>query len=188
MPNDQIERLLQQFAAGREFVPGRGTARMRQRNQIEGASGAANTEAAANELLESRERNKLPDREFPDWNDEPRLQDFDLAVKPRRAVCNLLPIWDTIGATGRFARKTAADRGEVDLGPHHFLAQPGRFFKPVEKCLARSPGERSCGQRLAPTTRLSDKNDSTNDCAARNGRRLHSRAASTIAQARHVFR
>ena len=45
-------------------------------------SRAVDTKTVADDLVESGDRDELRDREFADRNDEPRSQNFDLAIKP----------------------------------------------------------------------------------------------------------
>ena len=51
MPRDFAHRLLEQFFAGRNFVPGRGSRWMRQRDQVEGMLGTARLKLPADHVF-----------------------------------------------------------------------------------------------------------------------------------------
>src|SRR5947207_70075 len=70
-------------------MPRRSARRMRQRNQIEGASFVADPERSANDFVEFFERKKLRDGKFADGNDEIGLKQIDFVVHQTRetAVC-----------------------------------------------------------------------------------------------------
>jgi len=51
MPRDKRERSLKQFLAGRDFVPGRYTGWMWERNEIENMAGSVDAKFAADHLF-----------------------------------------------------------------------------------------------------------------------------------------
>jgi hypothetical protein len=55
---------------------------MRQGDDIEPSAGARDAEPATDHTVQFLNRNELCDRQFADRDDEPWLQDLDLAIKP----------------------------------------------------------------------------------------------------------
>ena len=117
-------------------MPGRCTRWMRQRNEIESCSGPLDAKTATDNLIKFSDRNELRDGQFPDRNDEARLQDFELAIQPRGAVLDLLRVGNPVAPARRFARKTTTDRGEIDFRTHGFF-RLGRW-------LPQTSGRASC--------------------------------------------
>ena len=78
------ESLPKEFAAWRNAMPGRGTGRMGQRDEIELPPGAAHAKTAPDDLVEFADLHELRDRQFPDRNDEPRLAGFRFRARARR--------------------------------------------------------------------------------------------------------
>ena len=72
MLRDKGESSRKQVAAGWNAVPGRSARRVRQRDQIEAMPGTPDFEAAADDRVELRDRNKLRDRKFADRDDQMR--------------------------------------------------------------------------------------------------------------------
>src|SRR5207248_4143476 len=106
MSRDFPHRFLEQLASGRNLVPGRGAARMRQRDQIEGERPAFDDELPADDGVQFVENDKLSNGEFAHRNNERWAQNLQLVIHPSRAIADLLRAWHTISAAGRFARKT----------------------------------------------------------------------------------
>ena len=121
MPDNQLQGFTEERAPRRDAMPGRCTRWMWQRNEIELFSGPLNAKTAANNLIKLSGRKELRDRQFPDRDDEPRLQNFELAIQPRRAVLYFLRIGTPVAPAGRFARKTTTDRREIDFPTHRFF-------------------------------------------------------------------
>ena len=63
-------------------MPGRGAGWVGQRDEIKWLPGAADTKAPANDPVQFRDGDELRDGEFADREDEPRSQNFDLAIEP----------------------------------------------------------------------------------------------------------
>ena len=175
MLRDKGESPRKQVAAGWDAVPRRSARRMRQRNQIETMPGTPDFEAAADDRVEFRDRNKLRDRKFADRDDQIRLQDFDLCIQPRRAIANFLKRRDAIAASGRLAGKTAADRGKINSRSNFVFGCSDRFLKPLKKSATSSPGERFLQYGFAHARSLSYQHYFTGNRAARNRRRMHKR-------------
>ena len=129
---------------------------------------------------------ELRDREPADRNDQVRRR-ISISRSSHEAQftisCGLAP-----GRfLRRFARETAADRGEINLRAHHFFRQPGGFFKPAESVLPAVQANGS--QRPAREPRGPDhEDDLAHDRTARNRRRMHERTTPAIAQLRDVVR
>src|SRR3712207_5994735 len=133
MTSDHPQCFGEQLAAGRELVPGRCTAGVRLRDEVEGVAGPLHHELAAADGVQLVERDELPDREPADRNDEPRLKDFEFSVHPRGAIADLLWIGNAVTAAGCFAGKAAINRCEVDSCAHGRLIESAKFFKPAEE-------------------------------------------------------
>lgn len=114
MSRDFAQGSDEQFFAGRKFVPGRCPGGMRQRNQIESMSGAADSEFTADYLFELCAIDELGDGQAADWNNESRFQDADLVLHPRGTITNLVWSRDAVAAAGILAGKTSTDCGEID--------------------------------------------------------------------------
>ena len=121
MSDNQLERFTEEIAPRWNAMPGRCTRWMRQRNEIELFSGPLDAKTATNNLIKFSDRNELRDRQFPDRNDEPRLQDFEFAIQPRRAVLYLLRVGNPVAPARRLARETTTDRREIDFLTHRFF-------------------------------------------------------------------
>jgi hypothetical protein len=186
MARDQFERSRCHFATGRNFVPGRCTGRMRQRNYVKVMSGARNLEFSANYVRQSFAVDELRDSQPPHGNDETRLQDLNLIVHPRRAVANLARRRNAIRAAGIFSGKTPADCREINLRADGGLVHRAEFFEPTKKRFTSSVRERSLQNRFPRAGRLTNDHDVADDCAARDWRRFHTRAAPATQQCRHV--
>ncbi len=159
---------------------------MRQRDEIELLPRAANAKTAADHLVEFADLHELRDGQFPDGNDEARLQDFDFTFQPGRAVCDFLRIWNPIASARRFTRKTATDGCKINLRANGFFLQTGRLFEPAKKRFARGPGKGFSHHRLADARRLTDEQHPAQDSATGNRRRMHERTAPAVAQPRDV--
>src|SRR4030095_14649980 len=136
---------------------------MRQRNEIELFSGPLDAKTATNNLIKLSGRNELRDRQFPDRDDEPRLQDFEFAIQPRRAVFYLLRLRNPVVPARRLARETTTHRREIDFLTHRFFRQTDSVLKPAEERFACSPGKRSSGDRLPHPWRLTNNHDPADD-------------------------
>lgn len=180
---DERERLTEEVAPGRNAMPWGCTGRVGEWNQIERSTGALDSKTVADDAVEFFHRQELRDRQFPDRDDEARLQNLDLAVEPGGAVCNLLRVRDAIAAAGRFAGETTADGSEINFRAHGFFGQTKGFFEPAEERLARRPGKRFPSDRFAHARRLADEDYFAHDRAAGDGRWMHQRAAPAVAQA-----
>lgn len=159
---------------------------MRQRDEIEGLAGASHAKTAANHLVEFAQGNELRDRQFANRNNKPRLQDFELASKPRRTVRDFLRIRHAVTSARRFSGKTANDGGEINPGTDCGLVQPGGFLKPSEERFPRGMCEGALQHRLSHARRLADQHHITHNRATGNRRRHDPRAAAALAQSCHV--
>src|SRR5438046_22893 len=104
-------------------------------------AGPLHPKTATDNFLQLRDRDELRDGQFAYRNYQAWPQDFDLAIEPGVAVCNLLLIGHAIGPARRFARKTTADRGEINFPAHYFFRQARCFLKPAKERLACRPGK-----------------------------------------------
>src|SRR5437762_10146235 len=123
-------------------MPRRSARRMRQRNQIEGASFVADPERSANDFVEFFERKKLRDGEFADGNDEIGLKQIDFVVHPTRAISNFVWRGNAVAARGRFPRETATNGREVNRRANSFLVHSTKFAEPTEERASGGPRER----------------------------------------------
>ena len=129
---------------------------MGQGDQVEHAAIAAQSEGAAYDFVELLEWKKLRDRKFSDRDDEPWTQQIDFIIHPGRAIPNFIRRRNPIAAGGRFAWKTPADGGEVNLRTHLGLGQLAKFLKPTEESPAGSPSEWLAQDRLFHAGCLAD--------------------------------
>jgi len=132
MSRDQFEGALGECFAGWNLVPGRSTGRMRQWDQVEAAARVLNAEFAADYVFQFCTVDELHDRQSSHGNDETRLQDANFVFHPQRTVANFFRRRDAVGATGIFARKTAADSGEIDLRSNSGFVHSAKLFEPTE--------------------------------------------------------
>src|SRR4051794_37032677 len=77
---DHAHGFREQLATGRNLVPRRCAARMRQWDEIECVAGALHDELAADHRIQFVERDELRDRELAHWNDEPRLKNLEFFI------------------------------------------------------------------------------------------------------------
>ena len=112
---NQFERALGQAPTGRNFVPGRCTRGMGQRNYVETVPCTCNTEFSSNYFLQFCAIDELRDRQSANGNNETRAQNSDFIIHPPRAIANLIWRRDAVGAAEIFTRETAADGSEIDL-------------------------------------------------------------------------
>src|SRR6266436_4318275 len=182
MARDEFERASGQSAAGRNFVPGRCTGRMRQRNYVKVMSGACYLEFSANYFLQSFAVDELRYSQASHGYDETWLQDLNLIVHPRRAVANLVRGRNAISAAGIFSGKTPADCREINLRADGGLVHRAEFFEPPKKRFARGMCKRSSQDRFPRPGRLANHHNAAHDCAAGDRRRFHTRAAPAFQQ------
>jgi hypothetical protein len=182
MARDEFERASGQSATGRNFVPGRCTGRMRQRNYVKAMPGAYDPEFSANYFRQSFAVDELRYSQASEGNDETRLEDLNLIVHPRRAVANLVRGRNAIRAAGILSGKTSADCREINLRADGGLAHRAEFFEPPKKRFASSVRERSLQNRFPRTGRLTNDHDVAHDWAARDRRRFHAWAATALQQ------
>ena len=159
---------------------------MRQRNQIEAVVRMHDAKFAANKVLQSCAVDELRDCQSADRNNEARLQDANLIIHPQRTVANLVWRRDAVGASGIFAGETAADGGEIDLGPDGGFVHSAKLFEPTKECFAGSVRKRSFQRRFPRTGRLSNDHYIAHDGAARHRRGLHARTAPAAQQSLDV--
>ena len=182
MARDEFERSHCQFAAGRNFVPGRCTGRMRQRNDVKAMPSACDPQFSANYFRQSFAVDELRYSQASHGNDETWLEDLNLIVHPRRAVANLVRRRNAIRAAGIFSGKTPADCREINLRADGGLVHPAEFFKPPKKRSASSMREWSLQNRFPSAGRLTNDHDVAHDCAAGDRRRFHAWAAPATQQ------
>src|SRR6516164_5114383 len=96
------------------FVPRRGTRRMRQWNQFEAVAPTRDTEFATDDVFQLRTVDELHNCEAPNGNNKTRPQNSNLIIHPQRTISNLVRRGDAIGAAGIFTRKTTADSSEIE--------------------------------------------------------------------------
>ena len=166
MASDQFESSRGQCFAGWNFVPGRRSGRMRQGNQIEALARMRDAKFAANHVFQFCTVDELHDRQSANGNNEPRLQDPNLVIHPRRTVANLIRCRDAIGAAGVLAGKTAADGSKIDLRSNGGFVHPAKLFEPTEKCFAGGVRERPFQRWFPWTGRLPDYHYAADDRAA----------------------
>ena len=159
---------------------------MGQRDEIELSPRTANAKTATDHLVEFSDLDELRDRQFPDRNDEARLQDFDFSLEPGRTIGDLLRIRNPIASPWRFPRETTTDRGKIYSRANFIFIQTSGFLEPTKKGLARGPGERFPCHWFTHAWRLTNQQHLAQDRATRDGRRMHQRATAAVAQARDV--
>jgi hypothetical protein len=186
MAGDLAHRFFEKLLSRRNFVPGRRTGRMRQRNQIEDVTGAARAKPSADHLFQFRAFNELRDGESSDRNDQARFENLYFLVHPRRAIPDFIRRWDAIGPAGRFSWETSANRCEIKFRAHRGFVHPAKLFEPPEKCLTSSVSERTPQARLARTGRLADYHHIADDCSAGNRFRFHSLTPPAFSQRRDM--
>jgi hypothetical protein len=125
---------------------------------------------------------KLRDREFPDRQDEPWTQDFELAPQPVRTFLDLVLAGNTIAAARVFAGKAAADCREVDPAASRFLVPSECGLEPVKKRLASRPREWASEQRFLDAGRLADQKDPAGDGPADDHGFVHAGASLAAGQ------
>ena len=82
MPRNEVERALEQFFAGQNFMPGRRAGGMGQRNKIETVLPAPRAKLATDYFVQFCAIDELSDGQSAHRNDELRPQDFDFIVHP----------------------------------------------------------------------------------------------------------
>ena len=159
---------------------------MRQRDQIEPASGTFAPKTPADHVFQFCRAEKLGDRQFADRDDKPRPQNFDLAIKPGRTICDFLRVRNPVASARSLAGKTTTDSSKVDFCTQRFLGESSCFLKPAEKRLSGGPGKWLVSDRFPHARRLPDQNDFTRNRTSGDGRRVHPGAAPTIPQPPNV--
>src|SRR2546425_8188571 len=109
---------------------------MRQRDEIESVFGAASAKLSADYFLQLFALYELRDGQPSDRNNQPRLQDFDFFVHPRRAVADFVRSGHSIRSAGRFAGETSANGREINCRSHGGLVHCAKLLEPAEKCLS----------------------------------------------------
>jgi len=170
MTPDQLECAHCQSATGRNFVPGRCTGRMRQRNYVKAMPRACDPEFSANHSPQFFAVDELRDSQPSHGNDETRSQNSNLVVHPRRAVANLVRRRNAVRAAGIFPGKTAADCGKINHRSNCGFVHPAEFFKPPKKRFTSSMRKRSLQNRFPRTGRLPNYQNIADDCTAGNRR------------------
>jgi hypothetical protein len=186
MLRDELKRLPQQLPSRRNAMPRRGARWVRQWNEIEFFSGTRAAKTTSDDLIKFSDWHELRDGQFPHRDNQPRLQNFKLAIQPRRAVCDLLGIGDAVASARGFPRKTATDRGEINLRANRFFREPGCFLEPAKKRLARGPGKRFARNRLPHPGRLADQQYFAHYWAPGNRWRMHQGATPAVPQSRDM--
>jgi hypothetical protein len=138
---------------------------MRQRNEIERERLSFDQEFTTNYRMEFLEHDEFADREFPDWNDQLRTQDFQFIVHPRGTIGDFVTRRHTIGATGAFAGETSDNSREVDSGTHHRFIHAAPLFEPAKQSFAGGMRKRPLQHRLAHPRSLTDEDDFAEDCS-----------------------
>ena len=187
MRDEQVQGALQQFFSGRNFMPGGHAGGMRQWNDIVTMPAAQHRETSTDHFLQPNEWNKTRDGESAHCNNEFWPQNFEFVIHPRRAILNFLRVRNTIAATGRFARKAATHRSEVDRDAHFILSQSAGLVKPIKQCAARGVGKWTAQDRFPDARCLSDDHYATDHCAAGNRRWKHARTSTALDQLLDVF-
>src|ERR1700730_10312150 len=104
---------------------------------------------ASNDFFQFYEWNEPRDRQSSHRNDKARTQNFKFFVHPRRTVLNFLGIWDAIGASRHFTRKTAANGGEINRGANLLFRKSAKSIEPIEERPTRGMCERTLQHRFA---------------------------------------
>jgi hypothetical protein len=107
-------------------------------------------------------------------------------IHPRRAVANLVRSRDTICAARIFSGKTATHRRKINFRPNSRFIHSTEFFEPAKKRLAGGVRKWSLQNRLARSGRLTNDHYVTHDCASRDWRGFHARAATAFEQGSHM--
>src|SRR6476620_9321045 len=95
-------------------MPGRSSGRMRQRNEIEAMTGEFPCELMTNDLIQPSCGHKLRNRQLADWDNQLRMEEPHLALKPVGTIPDFFIGRDAITAFGSFSRKTATNRSHVN--------------------------------------------------------------------------
>jgi hypothetical protein len=186
MASDAPHGFAQQAESRRHSVPGRSAGWMGQWDDVELATIAVQRKRSANNFVELFKNKKLRDGQFTHRDDKLRLQEIDFIIYPGRAIPNFVRRRNAVSARGCFSRKTAADRGEIDLRAHFGFTQMAELLEPTKEGAASCPGERPAQNRLSHTRRLTDQNDLAENRSAGDGRRQHPRTTPALAQARDM--
>ena len=155
---------------------------MRQRNYVEMMPRTFYLKFAADYLLQFFAVDELHDSQPSYGNDETGPQNLNFVVHPRRAIANLIWHWNAIRAAGIFPRKTPADCREINFRSNCGLVHTAKLFEPSKKSFTSGMCKRPLQDRFARTGRLPDDHDVADDCAARDRRRFHARAAPATQQ------
>ncbi len=139
---------------------------MREWNQIENVTRSPRPKLSADHLLQFLAFNELTNCQSADRNDQSRFQNLDFFIQPRRTIANFVRRRDPIRAAGGFARKTSADRGEINLRADNGFVHPAKNLEPAKKGPTRGVRKRPFQGWLARTRRLANYHHLTNDRAA----------------------
>ena len=186
MARDQFERSHRQFAARRNFVPGRCAGGMGQRDHVKVMPRACDAKLAANYFLQFCAVDELGDCQPADWNDQTWLQHSNLIVHPGRAVADFVRRRNAISAARILPRKTTAHRCEVNCGSNGSFIHPAKFFEPTEERFASGMRKGPLQKWLSRTRSLTDDHQVAHDRTTRYGRRFHARTTTTAQQLSNV--
>lgn len=182
MRGDQSHSLFEKSFAWYYAMPRRSAGRMRQWNQVEGASLSAQLECSSDHFVEFVEDYELRDRELADWNDEARPQDLELIVQPGCTISHFVRSRDSVAAGGVLSRETATNRREINPRADFRFVDPAELIEPAEERAAGCPRKRTRQDRFFHARRLTDENHFAQHGATGDRRRQHPRAAPTLAQ------
>ena len=112
--------------------------------------------AAADHVFQFYERNKARDGESSNRNDEMRAAGCRTRRSSRRNNFGFPADLERDRFRRRFARETAADRGEINFGAHFNFAQTAEFLEPAEQSSAGCMRERPFRDRLVDAGRLAN--------------------------------
>ena len=115
------------------------------------------------------------------------MEKIDFIVHPRRAIPDFVGRGNSVATGSGLAGKTAADRGEINLGANLFFVHPAKLLEPAEERPSGRPREWFSEHRLFHAGRLTDQHDFARNGTAGDRRRQHARAATALSQERDVL-
>ena len=177
MLRDFAERLQQQAAARFCAVPGRGTAWVGQRHEIECDPGALAAKAFADHLHQRADWQELGDGQFAHRDHQFRFEEAQFGIQPTAAFGDLGRGGNAVATVGIFAGETAAYGGHVNCIAERRFIDSALLGKPAEHRLAGGPSERAAQDRLFDAGSLAHQENFAHYGGAGDHRLVHGGAA-----------
>ena len=118
-------------------------------------------------------RYQLADRQFANRQDQVGFKQIDFRLQPVCAIIDFKRTRYAVATLWIFARKTAANRREVNPLASFILTPTQGRLEPFEKRLARRPRKGPSQFRLLIARRLTDKHDPTGYGSSDDDRQIH---------------